>query len=82
MLTTASSGSNTATANGDYTPLTTNSGTLTFGVGDNLECIGISILEDGTVEPSENFLVQLSEAQGEIGSPNVATVTITDDDGN
>ena len=25
--------------------------------------------------------MQLSEAQGEIGSPNEATVTITDDDG-
>ena len=52
-----------------------------FGVGDNKECVDITILPDEIVEFSETFSLVLSEVPGETGIPNAATVYITDDDG-
>ncbi|XP_072035270.1 FRAS1-related extracellular matrix protein 3-like [Amphiura filiformis] len=80
LLTTAATGADSASANGDYRPLTSTTGLLKFGSADNQECVDISILEDSIVESSETFSVQITELEGELGTPATAIVTITDND--
>ena len=50
--------------------------------GENTVCTNIPIQDDRTQEGFEVFSVELGTPSGVIsGSPDVATVTITDDDG-
>ncbi|HWS72453.1 MAG TPA: Calx-beta domain-containing protein [Thermoanaerobaculia bacterium] len=67
----------TATAGSDYT---TASGILTFAPGELSKTFNVPILDDTTVEPSEQFTATLSNpsADATIGAANPATVTITD----
>jgi hypothetical protein len=66
------------TADGDYVA---NSGTLSFGTGVNTQTVSVTVNGDTTVEPNEDFVVDLS------GATNGATIgdsqglgTITNDD--
>ncbi|MDB5386973.1 MAG: hypothetical protein JWM11_2619 [Planctomycetaceae bacterium] len=72
--------SGTATAGSDFTSLT---GTLSWAAGDaSSKTIVIPIVDDTTVEGSENFSVTLSNASGgaTLGTPATTTVTIVDND--
>lgn len=71
--------SGTATGNGtDYTLA---SGTLSFGVGDVSETIGLTIINDDIVEADETVIVTLSNPSGaSLGTDNVFTYTIEDED--
>ena len=56
-------------------------GTLRFAAGESSKSITIPIISDALVEGSENFTVTLSAPTGTtLGSPQVATIMITDDD--
>jgi streptogramin lyase/Leucine-rich repeat (LRR) protein len=69
-----------ATADSDYIAT---SGTLNWADGDATDkTITIDITDDSKVESNETFIVGLSNVTGvaELGSPNTAEVTITDDD--
>ena len=56
-------------------------GTLRFAAGESSKSITIPIITDVLVEGNENFTVTLSAPTGTtLGSPQVATVRITDDD--
>ena len=57
-------------------------GTLDFGAGVMSRALTIPLVNDGVIEPNETFTVTLQNAQGgaTVGSPAVATVTITDND--
>jgi len=66
----------TATAGSDYIAT---SGTLNWAKGDAAEkTFTIDIIDDSEVENNETVIVSLSNA--ELGSPNTAVVTITDND--
>jgi len=69
----------TAFAGADYT---TTSGTLTFGTNAAASNIVVTILNDKLLESGETFTVTLGTPGGEasLGTPNVATVTILDDE--
>jgi len=69
----------TATANVDYTPVST---TLTFANGDTIETFTVTPINDLSVEGLEFVNVVLSNAQGgaTIGSPSLAQVNISDDE--
>ena len=73
------SGSGTATAGSDFTPV---SGTLEWGDGDAADrVIPITILDDAELEGDEAFHVSLSAATGAaIGSPSTALITISEDE--
>ena len=67
------------TATDDFTEA---SGTFTFSNADSTECVTIDIVDDSTSEPSDKcFALELSDGTETIDSPNLATVCITDDDG-
>jgi len=69
----------TATAGSDYT---TTSGTLTFAPSQTSLNVSIPILNDATVEPNETVNLTLSSpTNASLGSPNLATLTIVDNDG-
>lgn len=55
---------------------------IAFGAGETSKILQILIVDDVFVDPSESFNVALSNASGgfSIGSPNVASVTIIDND--
>ncbi|HEX8738222.1 MAG TPA: Calx-beta domain-containing protein, partial [Pyrinomonadaceae bacterium] len=57
-------------------------GTVNFAAGQSTQTFTVQICPDALDEPNETFTVTLSGATGGaiIGSPNAATVTITDDD--
>ena len=56
-------------------------GTLRFGPGETTRSFTIPIVNDGLVEGNETFSITLSSPSGmALASPQVATVTITDDD--
>ena len=58
-----------------------NSGTLKFASGESSKTFRVLITEDHLVEGVEQFPVSLSNPVGaSLGLPDVATVTITDDD--
>ena len=67
----------TAAAGSDYT---TASGTLTFAPGELSKTFNVPILDDATIEPSEQFTATLSNPSGDasLGAANPATVTIAD----
>jgi len=56
-------------------------GALKFAAGETFKTIVVPITNDGYAEGNENFTISLSNASGaSLGSPNVATVTITDNE--
>ncbi|RLJ21373.1 hypothetical protein DJ030_04440 [bacterium endosymbiont of Escarpia laminata] len=68
----------TAAAPGDYTAV---SGTLTFLDGETSKTIPLTLTNDTTWEPSEDFTVTLSNVvDATLGAQTSTTVTITDDD--
>ena len=68
----------TATSGSDYT---SESGSMSFPMGETTRIINLTIKEDSTVEGSETFSVTLSSPTNAVlGSPKVAVVTITDND--
>ncbi len=67
----------TAIAGSDYVAT---SGTLTFNPGDTADTITVTITDDGVVEPSETFTVDLSGATNSTIVDGSATGTITNDD--
>ena len=84
---TLEAGSDYATPNSDYTPV---SGTLSWGIGDTSpRSITIPILNNGLVENNEDFLIQLynplpepssTDIGAQLGQVNNANVTILFDD--
>ena len=56
--------------------------TVTFNPGDFQKTVSIKIFNDTIVDPGETFKVQLTtpSAGATIGTPSLATVTITDND--
>jgi len=69
----------TAMAGSDYVAT---SGTVSFGPGETVKTITVTILDDSLIENSENFFVTLTDAtNASIKTPgSQATVTIADDD--
>ncbi len=69
----------TALAPGDYT---TKSGTLSFGAGVTSVTLSVHTVEDSIGELAETFNVTLTSPTGGavIGTPNLAIVTIADDE--
>ena len=69
----------TATAGSDYTAV---SPTVNFASGDTTKTVSIPIINDTAVEASETVNLALSSPMGgaTLGSPNTATLTITDND--
>src|SRR5204863_1742363 len=68
----------TATAGVDYVAT---SGTLHFNAGETFKTFTSSTIDDIYVEGNETFKVALSNAHSIfLGSPNVATITIVDND--
>jgi hypothetical protein len=69
----------TATAGSDYTAT---SGLLTFAAGETQKVLGVPILNDAVAETSESFTVTLTNPSGgaTVGTPQTATVTVTDDE--
>jgi uncharacterized repeat protein (TIGR01451 family) len=56
-------------------------GTLSFAAGETAKTITIPLTDDGYAEGNENFTISLTGATGAfVGSPNVATITITDNE--
>ena len=75
--------SGTATRGDDYgiTGVTSNSGTLDVASGATNATISITITDDGVVEGSETIILTLRNGTGySLGSSNVHTLTITDND--
>ena len=70
-------GSESATADKDYTAAT---GTLRFLEGETSKTISIELLDDGVHEPDETFTVTLSNPTGVALGRAAATGTIRDDD--
>ncbi len=72
-----------ATASADYTAL---SGTVTILAGETTATIDVSVLDDTDIEIPEDVVVTLDaitsgDADVVVGALNIATVTISDDDG-
>ncbi len=68
----------TAASPGDYTAV---SGTLNFLHGETSKTIPLTLTNDTTWEPSEDFTLTLSNAvDATLGAQTSTTVTITDDD--
>jgi len=74
-----STANGTATAGSDYT---ITNGTLTFGNGVTSQTFNVPIVEDTLFESNETVLLSLSNPTGgvTIGNPNIAVLTITDND--
>ena len=70
---------NTATANVDYSAVTTN---LVFAIGQTAASVTLYLTNDSTEEGTETFRVLLSNPtnQATLGSQTVLTVSIIDDD--
>ena len=71
----------TAAAPGDYT---TASNTLTFTSAQTSQTVNVTTINDVAVESAETFSMSLSSPTGgaTLGTPNSATATINDNDGN
>jgi hypothetical protein len=70
--------SDTATLAVDYSDASMTPGTLTFGAGERVGAVPISIENDGQIEGSETFQVALTGTQAV--DPKTTTVTILDND--
>jgi hypothetical protein len=68
----------TATAPGDYAPI---AGTLTFAPGDAVKAVSVPVNGDTTLEPNENFSVDLAAPTNATVADGHAVGTINDDDG-
>ena len=69
-----------ASARCDYE---TTTGTVNFAPGETSKAISVFLVDDSYAENSESFTVSLSSPAGSgvtLGSPNTATITITDND--
>jgi uncharacterized repeat protein (TIGR01451 family) len=67
-----------ASARCDYA---TTIGRLSFAPGETFKTIDVAVTDDNYQEGDENFSVALTSASGAaLGSPNIATVTITDNE--
>jgi Zn-dependent metalloprotease len=66
------------TADNDYTAAT---GTITFAPGQTTRTVTVSVVGDTTVEPSETFFVNLSNANGAAVGDGQGQVGIVNDDG-
>ncbi len=56
-------------------------GTLSFAAGETIKTITVPLTDDAYAEGNENFTISLTNASGSsLGSPNVATITITDNE--
>ena len=67
-----------ASARCDYA---TTIGKLSFAPGETFKTINVAVTDDNYAEGDENFSVALTSASGAaLGSPNLATVTITDNE--
>ncbi len=67
-----------AVAGSDYT---TKTGTLSFAANETDKTVNIPVLNDAQNEPDETFSFKLSNPVNVVlGSPNVAVITIQDDD--
>ena len=67
-----------ASARCDYA---TTIGRLNFAPGETFKTINVAVTDDDYAEGDENFSVALTAANGvALGSPNIATVTITDNE--
>ena len=73
------SSNGSATAGADYTSTLT---TVTFGAGESSRTVNVPILDDSLVEGAETVNLTLTNATGgaTLGTPNPATLTITDND--
>jgi glucose/arabinose dehydrogenase len=70
--------SGNASSRCDYT---TTIGTLKFAPGETFKTIVVPITDDNYAEGNENFRLNLTNAiAATLGSPNVTTVTVTDND--
>jgi uncharacterized repeat protein (TIGR01451 family) len=68
-----------ASARCDYTSTI---GTLKFAAGETFKTIVVPLTNDSYAEGNENFSISLNNGAGALlGSPNVATITITDNEG-
>lgn len=68
----------TATADEDYTPI---SGTLTFDPGQMSQSFEVTVLDDALDEAEETAVITLSNpVAANLGTPDSATLTISDDD--
>lgn len=73
-----SSANGTASSRCDYS---TTIGTLKFAAGETFKTIVVPLTDDNFAEGNENFTIGLTNATGAtLGSPNVATITITDNE--
>ena len=65
-----------------FLPLTVDYESTTFEIDSDIQCIDITIINDGVVEPMEEFTVEISAISPfvDIGTTSSAVVTITDDD--
>ena len=75
------SGDKGAVAGKNYAP---GSGNVTFAPGETSKNITISIIDEGTADPTLSFLVTLSDPNGTafVGGQSTATVNILDNDAN
>ncbi|MBK7895965.1 MAG: Calx-beta domain-containing protein [Candidatus Promineifilaceae bacterium] len=75
-----STANGTAVAVSDYVAVT---GIITFGINDTTpKQISIPIVDDTAVEGTQSFLLQLTNpVSATLGSPSVASINITDNDG-
>jgi uncharacterized repeat protein (TIGR01451 family) len=56
-------------------------GTLTFAAGETFKTFSVPLVDDGYAEGNESFTISLSSPSGSaLGSPNTATVTVTDNE--
>ncbi|HBB97153.1 MAG TPA: hypothetical protein DC054_17385 [Blastocatellia bacterium] len=79
-----SAGTNCNVSNGNASSrcdYTNTIGTLKFAAGEAFKTIVVPITDDNYAEGNENFTISLGNSSGaSLGSPNVATVTITDNE--
>ena len=63
----------------DFFPLTR----ISFESGNYQACVSVVINPDANIEPTESFTLTIAPNQDNvaIGSPDVATLSIVDDDG-
>ncbi|HEX6729391.1 MAG TPA: PQQ-dependent sugar dehydrogenase, partial [Pyrinomonadaceae bacterium] len=71
----------TATHRSDYLAVR---GTLFFAAGESMKIVRLLLTDGATVEGNESFSISLSNVSGQfaLGTPSVASISVTDDDTN